>query len=67
MDYADVVETACKTGPDSLVKYSNFARYKLKIISTFKTCLYKILNIIDRKLINLFLCITQVVNNYSKN
>ena len=27
MDYADVVETACKTGPDALVKYSNFARY----------------------------------------
>nr|CAH0100894.1 unnamed protein product [Daphnia galeata] len=37
MDYADVVETACQTGPAKLVPYSNFAR----------------------KLINLFLCVTQ--------
>ncbi len=28
MDYADVVETACQTGPAKLVPYSNFARYK---------------------------------------
>ena len=26
MDYADVVETACQTGPAKLVSYSNFAR-----------------------------------------
>lgn len=38
MDYADVVETACLTGPPSLAPYSGFAR----------------------KLINVFLCITQV-------
>jgi hypothetical protein len=28
MDYADVVETACQTGPAKMVPYSNFARYK---------------------------------------
>jgi len=37
MDYADVVETACLTGPENLAKYGAFGR----------------------KLINLFLCITQ--------
>jgi len=37
MDYADVVETACTTGPDSVARYATFAR----------------------KVINLFLCITQ--------
>lgn len=37
MDYADVVETACATGPESLARYGVFAR----------------------RLVNLFLCITQ--------
>lgn len=27
MDYADVVETACITGPAKLAPYSGFARY----------------------------------------
>ena len=35
MDYADVVETACQTGPAKLVKFSSFARYPI-IISYFQ-------------------------------
>jgi hypothetical protein len=27
MDYADVVETACLTGPEKFVKYAGFSRY----------------------------------------
>ncbi len=59
MDYADVVETACLTGPPSLAPYSGFARFDLlyfKILFTY----FIIPMILYRKLINVFLCITQV-------
>ena len=56
MDYADVVETACTTGPDSVARYATFARY----ISEFFLFSLNVYNtFFCRKVINLFLCITQ--------
>ena len=57
MDYADVVETACATGPESLARYGVFARYisRLKLYYCYVfTYVY-----FFRKVVNLFLCITQ--------
>ena len=53
MDYADVVETACLTGPPSLAPYSGFARFDLlyfKILFTYFIILMIPLQEIDQRI-----------------
>lgn len=53
MDYADVVETACLTGPPSLAPYSGFARFDIlefKNIIQIVHCTFDPLQEIDQRI-----------------